>query len=104
MSKVKTKWIEDAAVTNDKLNSDVAGDGLAGGAGSALAVDISPLTEETSPAETDLLVMERSSDGGLRKVQKSNFTAGPLVKLFQGVDTTGGMTLTNVAQVIPLDY
>lgn len=39
MSKVKTKWLEDAAVTNAKLNADVAGTGLSGGAGSALSVD-----------------------------------------------------------------
>lgn len=49
MSKTKTEWIEDSAVTtikindtavtNAKLNSDVAGTGLSGGAGSALSVD-----------------------------------------------------------------
>lgn len=39
MSKIITKWITNAAVTNAKLNADVAGNGISGGAGSALAVN-----------------------------------------------------------------
>jgi len=46
MSKLKTKWIEDAAITKEKLNSDVAGDGLSGGAGSALSVNVDNSTLE----------------------------------------------------------
>ena len=40
MSKTKTKWIEDAAVTKAKLNTDVAGAGISGGAGTALSSDM----------------------------------------------------------------
>ena len=35
-------------------------------------VDISPLTEETSPGDDDLFLMERNSDGLMRKVKASN--------------------------------
>ena len=38
MAKTQTKFIADAAVTNAKLNADVVGNGLSGGAGTALAV------------------------------------------------------------------
>ena len=38
MAKIITKWIEDANVTIDKLNTDVAGDGISGGAGTPLTV------------------------------------------------------------------
>jgi len=34
--------------------------------------DISPLTEETAPGANDLFLMERSSDGAMRKVKTSN--------------------------------
>lgn len=35
------------------------------------------LSETTSPAAADLLLLERSSDGALRKVQKSNIAIAP---------------------------
>ena len=38
MTQIATKWIEDTAVTADKLNSDVVGSGLQGAAGSALSI------------------------------------------------------------------
>ncbi len=101
MSKVKTKWIEDQAVTEDKLNSSVAGSGLAGGEGTSLSVDVSPLTEETSPAEDDVFLMERDSDGALRKVKRSNM-GGPLSKLFQGTDIIGGLSITASFQAVDL--
>lgn len=39
MAKTQTKFIADAAVTLDKLNTNVAGNGITGGAGTALAVE-----------------------------------------------------------------
>ena len=39
MAKTDTKWIKDSAITKDKINTDVAGIGISGGAGSALDVD-----------------------------------------------------------------
>ena len=73
MSKTQTKWIADSAVTKEKLNSDVAGDGLSGGAGSAIAIDLTGVTPESSPADGDFYLMARASDGAIRKVSGQNF-------------------------------
>ena len=48
MSKVTTPNITDAAVDKDKINAYVAGDGLTGGAGSALAANTDDTTLEIS--------------------------------------------------------
>ena len=47
-------------------------------------------------------VVPQLDDAGRLKVAIDS--SGPLVKLFQGVDTQGGLTVTNVAQVIPMDF
>jgi len=51
LSKTQTKWIADSAVTKEKLNSDVAGDGLSGGAGSAIAIDLTGVTPWSDSGE-----------------------------------------------------
>jgi len=52
MSQISTKWIEDQAVTKDKLNVDVAGNGINGGGGTALNVKPDVTTGATvAPAE-----------------------------------------------------
>ena len=42
--------------------------------------------------------------GGSKWRVISGFSGGPLVKLFQAIDTVGGLTVTNVAQPIDLNF
>lgn len=73
MSKTKTKWIEDEAVTNAKLNADVAGTGLSGGAGSALALDINSITAETVRDPDDAVAIYDDSASTVKKMLRSYF-------------------------------
>ncbi len=68
MSKIATKWIADAAATNDKVNADVAGAGLSGGAGSALSVDYGSASDTACEGDDSRLAFgenfsENSSEG-----------------------------------------
>lgn len=76
MAKTKTKYIADNAVTNAKLNADVAGTGISGGAGSALALDINSLAGETSADDADTVAIYDDTAGAIRKMSRSNLLNG----------------------------
>ena len=40
------------------------------------AVDVASLTEETTPADADLILLEKAAAGGFRKLQVGNLPAG----------------------------
>ena len=63
--------LADAAITLDKVHTNVAGAGLTGGAGSALAVDTDNSTIETDSNKLPL------KDGGVTKSKLSTNVAGP---------------------------
>lgn len=72
------------------------GAGLTGGpitATGTIAVDIAGQTEEAAPADADLFLMQRASDGLFRKVAASNLPGGGSVAMFNvmdyGADNTG---------------
>ena len=54
--------IKDATVTEDELAASVAGDGLSGGAGSALALDLNELTGAVVDVATDSIAIVDNSD------------------------------------------
>lgn len=62
--------IKDATVTEDELNASVAGDGLTGGAGSPLAVNVDDSTVEI---DTDAI---RVKDDGITNAKLANITRG----------------------------
>lgn len=65
--------VVDASIDENKLATSVAGDGLTGGGGSALAFDISDLaTTDTDIAGTDLIAIH---DGAQKKITFTNFVA-----------------------------
>lgn len=67
--------------------------------------EISGLPAKASPTVSDLVVIEDVADSSNKKQALLGDlpSAGPLSKIFQGYDNTGGMTVTNVAQPISLD-
>ena len=82
MSKTTTKNIVDAAITKEKLNTDVAGSGLSGGAGTALSVDggadgtavhdnvsgeINSIAAKVTPHSGDILIIEDYEDSWAKK-------------------------------------
>jgi len=69
--------VKDGGVTNAKLNADVAGDGIVGGAGSALDLEINDLAAtETTAVDADLIAIHDDSGGGTKKMTRANFLAG----------------------------
>ncbi len=54
--------IKDATVTEDELNASVAGDGISGGAGAALALDINELTGATVNIANDSVAIIDADD------------------------------------------
>jgi len=84
MTQIATNWIEDSAVDKDKLNADVAGDGVSGGAGSALAVD------PYSGADASIAPLSVDADGAGVDTDDSTMThtAGVIQIKDGGVDTT----------------
>ena len=62
--------IKDSTVTEDELNASVAGDGLTGGAGSPLAVNVDDSTIEV---DTDIV---RVKDDGITNAKLANITRG----------------------------
>lgn len=62
--------IKDATVTEDELNASVAGDGLAGGAGSPLSVNVDDSTTEISG---DAVIVK---DDGVTNAKLANITRG----------------------------
>jgi hypothetical protein len=68
--------VKDAGITETQLNASVAGEGLTGGAGSALDLDINGLVEDTTPDASDFLVFYDTSEGAHNKVKRSDLIAG----------------------------
>ena len=66
-SGVATAKIADAAVTSAKLAAAVAGVGLAGGAGTALSVDLNELTDTAIDLSADSIVFIDATDNATRK-------------------------------------
>ena len=75
---IDTAHIADAQVTEDKLATSVAGVGLSGGGGSALAVDLNELVAE-QVASGDFFAFVDSTDNGTHKE-----TVDDLATLFAG--------------------
>lgn len=83
MSKTKTKWIENSAVTADKIAAAVAGAGISGGAGSALALDINGLTtQNTVDKANDTIAFYDSSATAVRKTAITNLREFPTGYLY----------------------
>ncbi len=59
--------IKDATVTEDELNTSVAGIGITGGAGSALALDLNELSAVTVDVSADLVAIEDATDNSTKK-------------------------------------
>lgn len=66
----------------DWLAAAVAGDGISGGAGDALALDINGLTVVTTPAEDDTVAIYDASGTVIRKITRQNFVGGFAHKKF----------------------
>ena len=97
-SGVLTAKIADAAVTSDKLAAAVAGEGLAGGAGSALSVDLNELTDAAIDLSADSIVFIDATDNATRKESAADFAtalAGAGVSATNGQLTAARLTSTN---------
>ncbi len=109
MSKIITKWITDDAVTREKINADVAGNGLTQAAGGELDINADGTTVEVA---TDTL---RVVTGGIDTLQLAatsvtaaklgsdvagdGLTGGNGADLDVQPDTTGGANLAKVVNV-----
>ena len=69
-------YIPNGGVTETQLNSSVAGTGISGGGGSALAIDIVGLTAESSPDNADLIAIYDDSATAYRKQTRGEFLSG----------------------------
>jgi hypothetical protein len=72
---IDTNELADAGVTEAKLNASVAGNGLAGGAGSALSVDLNELTDDAIDLSADSIVFIDATDNGTKKESAADFAA-----------------------------
>jgi len=79
--------ILDATVTEDELNASVAGDGLSGGAGTALAFDLNELTQAVVDVAADFITIEDVSDTNASRKE----SIADLVSAMAGT----GLTATN---------
>lgn len=61
-TQIRSAQILDATVTEDDLAASVAGDGISGGAGSALALDINELTGATVDVAADSIAIVDAND------------------------------------------
>lgn len=59
--------IKDATVTEDELNASVAGVGITGGGGSALALDLNELSAVVVDVANDLVAIEDATDNSTKK-------------------------------------
>jgi hypothetical protein len=108
MSRTKTKWIEDLAVTTAKLaatsvtaaklGGDVAGTGLGGGNGSAISIDVPGLTDLTAPASGDSVALYDTSASGHREVTLANL----LKQSYLEVPSSDG-AWSGVAETVTVD-
>lgn len=70
---IGTSQLTDAGVTEAKLAASVAGEGLAGGAGSALSVDLNELTDAAIDLSADSIVFIDATDNATRKETAADF-------------------------------
>lgn len=105
MSKTGTKWIEDSAVTKEKISSDVAGTGIQKEGGGALGLDINGLPASSDVADTDYVVLYDVSSGTYHKVTKADLVSSQTLipKYFSAYESTGGQTIASSDTVITLD-
>jgi len=84
MSKIATKWIEDQAVTEDKINVSVPGNGLTGGGGSKLTI----VPDSTTGATVAPLSVTANGAGVTVDNVTVDHTTGTLGVKDGGIDTT----------------
>lgn len=84
--------IKDATITEDELNASVAGDGLSGGAGSPLALDLNELTGAVVNVQADSIAIVDADDNSTKKESLATF-----------VDAIAGSGLTYNAGVLDVD-
>lgn len=95
---IVTAKLGDAEVTEAKIAASVAGVGLAGGAGSALSVDLNELTDIPIDLSTDSIVFIDATDNATRKETAADFAAalaGDGVSASNGQLTAARLTSTN---------
>lgn len=95
---VSTAKIADAAVTADKLAAAVAGEGLAGGAGSALSVDLNELTDIAIDVSADSIVFIDATDNATRKESAADFAtalAGTAISATNGQLAAATLSTSN---------
>jgi hypothetical protein len=94
--------VPNAGITETQLNSSVAGVGISGGAGSALALDINGLTAEAAADNADMIAIYDDSGAVTRKQTRGNFLSGTAGEsgelemhlITAGETTAGYFTLT----------
>jgi len=95
---VSTAKLADAAVTADKLAAAIAGEGISGAAGTALAVDLNQLTDAVIDLNTDSIIFVAATDNATRKESAADFAtalAGAGVTATDGQLTAARLTATN---------
>lgn len=70
---IDTNELADAGVTEAKIAASVAGEGLAGGAGSALSVDLNELTDAAIDLSADSIVFIDATNNATRKEAAADF-------------------------------
>jgi len=83
--------IKDATITENELASSVAGNGLSGGAGTALALDLNELTGEFVDVTADSLAFIDATDSGSKKL-----TIDAFLNAIKGT----GLSVTNSQLVV----
>ena len=94
--------VKDNGIDENKLNTSVAGEGITGGGGSALDLDVNGLVEDSSPDNDDFLVFYDVTEGAHNKVKKSDLLAGAsseqikheMHKITSGEVTAGYFTIS----------
>ncbi len=66
-TKIRGEQILDASVTEDELSTSVAGNGISGGAGTALALDLNELSAVAVDVAADLIAIEDATDNSTKK-------------------------------------
>tara|TARA_A100001515_G_scaffold20141_1_gene14967 strand:- start:491 stop:2239 length:1749 start_codon:yes stop_codon:yes gene_type:complete len=87
--------VADAGITGTQLNASVAGAGLAGGAGSALSVDLNELGAAAVDNSADSIVFIDASDNSSKKESIADLVAG---MDGTGLTATNGVLAVDAAQ------
>ena len=87
--------VADAGITGTQLNASVAGAGLAGGAGSALSVDLDELSAAAVDNSADSIVFIDASDNSSKKESIADLVAG---MDGTGLTATNGVLAVDAAQ------